>query len=201
MHRPTVTYRVPIVQSHAMSTASYTIDTWQCKLANDAHRVMKHISFRGTVLPGLHMWRLYNLLTPMYEVTCMHSTLQMCEVLLLLCYMQTTTQIPWQYVAELKVACCPMLVYITGCIYCIKRMQIKHTLIHGILYAPYITPKPSLVRSIAHVNSPVLYKPPNTSYASQNTLRISTALDSPSHLKTSDLSFPMRPRCYLCLPL
>ena len=72
----------------------------------------------------------------------------------------------------------------------------------NVLYAPYVTPKPSLVPSIAHANSPVLYyNAPNTSCTSQNTLQVSTALDDLSHFKKGFLPFPMYPRSHLCLSL
>lgn len=151
---------VPIVQSHAMSTPSYTTHTWHGQLANDGHPVIMQISFSGIVLPSLHMWRSYNLLTPMYEVTCMHSTLQMCEVLLLLYYMQTATQIPcrasWQHVAELKVACCPTLVYITECIYCIKRMQITLSFMDSLCILKYTRTLLKSINSTCQLTSATL---------------------------------------------
>ena len=45
MHRPPVTYSVPIVQTYAMLTPSSTIDTWLCQLADDTYQVITQILF------------------------------------------------------------------------------------------------------------------------------------------------------------
>ena len=162
-----------------MSTPSRTIDTWHCQRANDAHQVIMQIWFISILL-SLHTRRLCNLLTLMYGIARMHSTLQMSEVLLLLCNMQTM-------IRNILTAHCRAYICLCSNTTVHHKMHLLHQMhadqTHSrsiVLCAPYVTPKPSLVPSTAHANSPLLYyKPPKIPAMLQKTHYKSRVLWTP----------------------
>ncbi len=95
--------------SHMSCQYSHTRSTWHCQFANDAHQVGMQISFMGICSAKSPHVEVVQPPDP-NEVTCMQSTLQMCEILPLLWYMQNDVDSDTlQHIAELTIACCPTL--------------------------------------------------------------------------------------------